>query len=387
MPSWYAFAALSTARDATEDFLRPIDRGRWLRLALIALFVGTGGGLPTGSGNFNLPSGGGGGGGGGGAPPNVAPSLPESSVLAIVVALVVLAVGLILLWNLAGAVMEFVLVAGLRDRDLSIRASFREHFRPGLRLFGFRILVGLVSLLLIAVPLIAVFGLGFSISAALFALVLPLMALFAIVGLVSSVALGLTTDFVVPTMLTENRGVLDGWRRIWPTLRAEWKQVGLYVVAKFVLGIAVSLAVSIAVLVAAIVLAIPFAIVGAILFFAASAAGVHAAGWVVVAVFIALFVAALFVISLLAQAPALAFVRYYSLSVLGLLDSDLDLVGIDDYGDDGSDGEDSDDDGDDRENGDDDSGGENGDSENDASDESQSTDDTATDDESRETPS
>ncbi|SDZ81665.1 hypothetical protein SAMN04488065_0535 [Haloplanus vescus] len=381
MPSWYAFAALSTARDATEDFLRPIDRGRWLRLALIALFVGIGGGLPTGSGNFNLPSGGGGGGGGGGAPPNVAPSLPESSVLAIVVALVVLAVGLILLWNLVGAVMEFVLVAGLRDRDLSIRASFREHFRPGLRLFGFRILVGLVSLLLIAIPLIAVFGLGFSISAALFALVLPLMALFAIVGLVSSVALGLTTDFVVPTMLTENRGVLDGWRRIWPTLRAEWKQVGLYVVAKFVLGIAVSLAVSIAVLVAAIVLAIPFAIVGGILFFAASAAGVHAAGWVIVAVFIALFVAALFVISLLAQAPALAFVRYYSLSVLGLLDSDLDLVGVDD------DGEDGDDDGGDGENGDDDSGGEDGDSENDASDESQSIDGTATDDESQETPS
>ena len=51
MPSrWYAFAALSDARDATEDLLWPIDRGRWLRLALIALFVGVGGGAPTGGG-------------------------------------------------------------------------------------------------------------------------------------------------------------------------------------------------------------------------------------------------------------------------------------------------------------------------------------------------
>ena len=39
MPSnWFAFAALEDARNATEDLLWPVDRGRWLRLALIALF-------------------------------------------------------------------------------------------------------------------------------------------------------------------------------------------------------------------------------------------------------------------------------------------------------------------------------------------------------------
>jgi len=328
MPSnWYAFAALSDARDATEGLLRPVDRGRWLRLALIALFVGVGGGAPTG-GNANVPSGGG---GGGGTPPDFpASSMPDpGSIAAIVLGIVVLIVLLALVWSAIGAVMEFVLIAGLRDRDVSIRAPFREQFWPGMRLFGFRLLVGLGSLLVLGLPLIAVFGLGISVSPALLVLLVPLVILFGIVALVSSIVLGLTTDFVVPTMLTEDRGVLDSWRRLWPTLRAEWKQTALYVVAKFVLGIAVSLAVSLVVLLAALIVAIPFALVGGALFFATSAAGAHTVGWVLVGILVALYVLVLIVVGLIVQVPALTFVRYYSLSVLGMLVPELDLVGVD----------------------------------------------------------
>jgi hypothetical protein len=345
MPSdWYAFAALSDARDATEDLLRPVDRGRWLRLALIALFVGVGGGAPTG-GNANVPSGGG---GGGGTPPDFpAPSMPDpGSVAAILLGIVVLVVLLALVWSAVGAVMEFVLIAGLRDRDVSIRAPFREQFWPGMRLFGFRFLVGFGSLLVLGLPLIAVFGLGISVSPALLVLLVPLVILFGVVALVSSIVLGLTTDFVVPTMLTEERGVLDSWRRLWPTLRAEWKQTALYVVAKFVLGIAVSLAVSLVVLLAALIVAIPFALVGGALFFAASAAGVHTVGWVIVGILVALYVLVLIVVGLIVQVPALTFVRYYSLSVLGMLVPELDLVGVDrPDDDDGEDGATDDDDG------------------------------------------
>jgi len=349
MPSWYAFAALEAARDATEDLLWPIDRGRWLRLALIALFVGVGGGAPTGGGNANIPSGGG---GGGASPDMAAPSIPDGSAVAIFAAVVALVLALILLWSLVGAVMEFVLVVSLRDREVSIRDPFREQFRPGLRLFGFRLAVGLLGLLVIAVPLLAVFAAGFGLVPAAFALILPLIAVFALVAFVSSVFLGLTTDFVVPAMLTENLGVLDGWRRLWPTLRAEWKQVGLYLVAKFVLSLAVSLAVSIVVLLVALVLAIPFALVGGLLFLGASAAGVHGAVWVILLLFGALFVLAMVVVGLVVQVPALTFVRYYSLSVLGMLVPELDLVGVD-RPDDSEDDDNGDDDGDDDDGGDD----------------------------------
>jgi hypothetical protein len=348
MPSnWYAFAALSDARDATEDLLRPVDRGRWLRLALIALFVGVGGGVPSGGSNVNVPSGGGG--GGGGVPPDMpAPSLPElGSVAALIAAVVALIVLLALVWSLVGAVMEFVLIVGLRDREVSIRDPFGTNLRPGLRLFGFRLAVGLVSLLVLGLPLLAVFGFGIGVSPAFLLLLVPLIMVFGVVALVGSVVLGLTTDFVVPTMLTEGVGVLDGWRRLWPTLRAEWKQVALYVVAKFVLGVAVSLAVSLVVLLAALIVAIPFAIVGGGLYLAASAAGASTVGLVVAGVLVALFVLVMIVVGLLVQVPALTFVRYYSLSVLGMLVPELDLVGVERPDEDGEEdgGDDTDDDG------------------------------------------
>jgi hypothetical protein len=232
-------------------------------------------------------------------------------------------------------VMEFVLIVGLRDREVSIRDPFGANLRPGLRLFGFRLAVGLVSLLVLGLPLLAVFGAGIGVSPAFIVLLVPLIVVFGVVALVASVVLGLTTDFVVPTMLVEGRGVLDSWRRLWPTLRAEWKQVALYIVAKFVLGIAVSLAVSLVVLLAALIVAIPFAIVGGALYLAASAAGASHVGLIVAAVLVALFVLVMIAVGLIVQVPALTFVRYYSLSVLGMLVPELDLVGVERPGEDG----------------------------------------------------
>jgi hypothetical protein len=335
MSPWYAVSSLSDARDATEALLWPFDRGTWLRLALIALFVGVGGGLPTGGSNAGVPSG-----GGGGTPSDVpTPGLPsDGTIFAIVAAVIVVLLVLFLLWNVVGAVMEFVLVVGLRDREVRVREPFRANLRRGLRLFGFRLAVGLGSLLLVGLPVVAVIGLGIGLSPFLLLLLIPLIVVFGVVALVGSVVLGLTTDFVVPTMLTEDRGVLDAWRRLWPTLREEWKQTAVYVVAKFVLGIAVGLAVSIVVLLAALVVAIPFAIVGGGLYLALSAAGVGGVALVLVGLFAVLFALVLFLVALLIQVPALAFVRYYSLSVLGRFDADLDLVGIDRSDDEDGDG-------------------------------------------------
>ncbi|WP_338738748.1 DUF7544 domain-containing protein [Haloplanus salilacus] len=326
MSRWYALAALRDARSATEDLLRPLDRSRWLRLALIALFVGVGGGAPTGSGNFDVPT------GGGGETPSdfPAPTLPQlDGAVAVLIGVVALIVLLALLWSAVGAVMEFVLVVGLRDREIGIRRPFGDNLGRGLRLFGFRLAVGLGSLLLIAVPLVAVIGLGVSISPLLLVGLVPLVVLVGLLSIAGSVVVGLTTDFAVPTMLVEDRGVLDSWRRLWPTLRAEWKQVGVYLVAKFVLGIAASLAVSIVVFLVALVVAVPLALVGGGLYLAISAAGVGHAGLIVVAPLIVLFVLVMIVAALLVQVPVLTFVRYYSLSVLGMLFPDLDLVGVD----------------------------------------------------------
>jgi hypothetical protein len=329
MPSWYALTVLDDARTATEDLLRPVDRGRWLRLAVIALFVGVGGSVPSfgNGGNVGTPSGGGG--GGGGELPGTLPSLPEGGVLAAVAAVVLVLVLLVLAWSLVGAVMEFVLVVGLRDREIRLKRPFRANLRRGLRLFGFRIGVGLASLLVIGVPVALVFVLGVGVSPFLFALALPLAAVALLVGLAFGAVSRLTTDFVVPTMIADEVGVLDGWRRLWPTLRGEWKQTAVYLVARFVLGIAAGLVVGLGALLVGVVLAIPFVIVGILVFALAHAVGSGAASVVLIVPLALLYFLALFVGALILQVPVLTFVRYYSLSALGYFVPELDFVGVD----------------------------------------------------------
>jgi hypothetical protein len=325
MSRWYALAALRDARGATETLLRPLEKSRWLRLALIALFVGVGGGAPTGSSNIDTLSGGSD--VSGDLPTQTAPEL--DGTVAVLIGVVAILLLLWLLWSAVGAVMEFVLVAGLRDREIRIREPLGDNLGRGLRLFGFKLAVGLGSLLLIAVPFAAVVGLGVGFSPFSLVLLVPLVVLFGLFSLGGSVVLGLTTDFVVPTMLVEDRGVLDSWRRLWPVVRAEWKQVAGYVIAKLVLGVVAGLAVTMIVLLIAVVTAIPLIIVGSGLFLATSAAGVGGAGGVVIGLSVALFVLVMIAVGLLVQVPALTFVRYYSLSVLGMLVPEVDLVGVD----------------------------------------------------------
>jgi hypothetical protein len=313
MPStWFALSAVGTARDATSDLLVPVDRGRWLRLAVVALFVGVGGGVPLDGADIPVsetaPN-------GTGVPTDV--PLPEGGVAAI------LAVGLalVLLWTAVGAVMEFVLVVALRDREVRLREPFRAHVGDGLRLFGFRLAVDLAGLLVVGVPFLAVIALGVSVSPLLAVFAVPLVLLAAVIAVVAAVVGRLTTDFVVPAMVADGTGVLDGWRRLWATLRAEWQQVALYVVARFVVGIAASLVTWVVTLGVALAVAVPFALLGA-------AAVVAGAGTAAVLVVVFCYALVVFVGLQFVQVPVLVFVRYYTLAVLGLLDADLDFVGV-----------------------------------------------------------
>jgi hypothetical protein len=334
---WIAFDALKDARQATEDLLLPIDRGTWLRLAVLAFFLGGGGGAPTG------------GSGSGGTTPNDVPAgeLPQQlppmeTLLTVAAAVVLLVLVLALVWMLVGSVMEFVLVTGLRDRDVRLRRPFRANLYPGLRLFAFRLVLGLGGLALVAIPILGILGLGIGVGPAAFLLFVPLVVLFGVVALVGGVVNRLTTDFVVPAMLVEDRGVLDGWRRVWPLVRAEWKEVGLFVLLRFALAIGAGIAVGLATLLVALVVAIPFALVGVAIYLGLSGAGgLGPAGWLLLGVLVAIFLLCVLAASLLIQVPVLTYLRYYGLSALGRLDTSLDLVGVEPAAE--SDGEDEDD--------------------------------------------
>jgi hypothetical protein len=326
--AWRAITALDDARDATESLLWPPDRGTWIRLAIIAFFVG-GVGFPSFSGNtgnVSVPTDG---------PPGGTPSLPVDAELLVAVALVVVAVAVVigLLLGVIGAVMEFVLVEGLRSRDVHIRAPFSEYLRSGLRLFGFRFAFTLLWLLVVGVPvaLIVLGWAGIPVGPEIFLLAIPLVFLLVVLGFVTSIVLGLTTDFVVPAMLVEDLGVLAGWRRVLPVLRREWKEILLYMLVRFGLSILVGIAVAIVVGLLALIAAIPFVVVGGVLAFGVFSVGsgpIGTAAIAVLAVLALLFGLVLLAIGLAVQVPVVTFFRYYALSLLGYLDPSLDLVGV-----------------------------------------------------------
>lgn len=328
---YYALSCVDDAVDATRAFLVPVDRGRWLRLAVVVFFLSGASGVgsfPNVSWNLGpgeVPF--------DGAPPfdgdfsfDGPPAELFDHFLPLLVGLAIVFAAVGLLFVLIGSVMEFVLVDALRTESVAVRASMREYLGAGVALFLFRVVLGAVVFgllaglgLLLVVPVLDAGGAQLAIGV--------LLMLFAglVVGIAAALLHGFTTDFVVPTMVHESRGLGSAWRRFWPVLRDNLAQFGVYVVVRFLLTIGVGIVASIVLGVAAVVVGVPFAVVAGVAFL-----GFGGALTVVSAVVFGL-VAAAFVLTLLAvtavvQVPLKTFTRYYELLVLGDVEPELDLV-------------------------------------------------------------
>jgi hypothetical protein len=328
----YAIDNIDDAIGTTKRFLWPFDWRRWMRLAIIVFFVGGAGGFNINGANLNVP-GGSSSGGSPGAGTSSMPALSEVPELtsAVGIALVAAVAGILLLllaFQFVGAVMEFVFVASLRDQAVEIRQYWSEHWRRGARLFGFRLalLFGGVVFIggVVAVALLPLLG-GVDVGLELVFLggiVLLPVVLILVIGAV--VVGGFTTVFVVPIMLEEERGVIDGWRRFWPTLHGQWKQYAVYALVNVGLSIAGGIVGTILTVIAVFILAIPFGVLGGVaagIFFVAEPAGI-----IVGAVVAVLFVLALLATVALIQVPIKTYLRYYALLVLGDTASDFDLI-------------------------------------------------------------
>jgi hypothetical protein len=323
--SWDAVESLDDARAATQSLLVPVSWRAWLRLAVVTFFVGgvggAGGAGQAAQGAVSSPR-----------PPGTAvadidlPSLPTvspESVGAVVLGAAAVLVALVVVHAVVGAIMEFVLVACLRTRRIELHRPFRQFLTPGLRLFVFRTAVVAVLVVLGALPvLVAVDALSVGVAGTLF---VPLLVVgVGVAWVVGLAVLRLTTDLVVPTMIAEGRTVLSAWRRLLPLIRSEWREVALFVLIRFGLGVAASFVVGLVVGLAALVVAIPFVLAGGAVAFTVGLQGI---GLSVAAGLAVGFVAAVVAVSVLVQVPVVTYFRYYGLFVLGDLDDRLDLVG------------------------------------------------------------
>ncbi|WP_336000515.1 DUF7544 domain-containing protein [Halorientalis halophila] len=322
--SLHAVDDVGDAVEAAREFLFPVDRSRWLRLAVVAFFVASGFGM-------NAPFNAGSGASNGGvqtSPPSEFPDpLPDDFVL--VIAVVVAAIALLaVLFGLLASIMEFVLVESLREEAVHVRRYTRRYLGAGLRLFLFRLALFAVA---VGIVLGVVFVAGPSgtvtewtdeqVLSALF-LVLPLLVI-----LLPLVALldGFTVDFVVPTAVLGEGSILGAWRRFAATLRGNLGQYAAYVLVKFFLSIVIGVLAATVTGIAAVLIAIPFLVVGLVAFFVGGTAftiPVIAVLGILGVVFVLLVIA----VAALVQVPLQTFLRYYALLVLGDTDADLDLI-------------------------------------------------------------
>ena len=328
----YATDALGDALEATREFLLPVDLRNWGKLAFVTFFLG---GVGTGFGGPTAPS----------ADVETAPGEPivpsepigpgdpvvppaiSGDIWLIAAAVVVFAVAFSLAFQAVRGIMDFVLIESLREERVEIRRFASSRWRQGLRLFGFRLVVDLLALVLVAVPLLFVVGpilLGVGRIELLLVGFLLLVPVLLVVPAGAALINGFTTAFVVPTMILRGGGVLAGWRRFWPILRTEWKEYVAYAVVNFVLVIAGGIALSIGATLAGILLFVPFLpfFAGVFVLFQVSAA----AALGVLALVGLLYAAAVAVPVALLKAPILTYVRYYALFVLGDTDPDLDPI-------------------------------------------------------------
>ncbi|WP_276270555.1 DUF7544 domain-containing protein [Haloarcula litorea] len=364
----HAVDDIGDAIDATKSFVLPFELGTWLRLAFVVFFIGGGGGTGGVQNLSNLGDMGGGGGGGGtggsggfgatapleslpavtdglarltlpggllqtggpgpGLPPGAAEALAGFGLLTLLVVVLVV-VALVVVFAVLGALMEFVFVQSLVDREVHVRRYARDHLGNGLRLLGFRIVVGLAMLVVFGGLALALFlavlggsatDLGASVILGSFGLFVLLLVVAAVVG---GTINGFTNVFVVPLMVDDDDGVVASWQRLLDSLTDHPKQYLAYLALSVVLGIGVGIVGAVLGVVAAIVLLIPFGGLALVFWFAL---GQGLLAGVLAGISLAAFALVLLVVANLIKAPLLAFLRYYAMLVLGDIDADLDPI-------------------------------------------------------------
>ncbi|HTR27201.1 MAG TPA: hypothetical protein VMI10_24730 [Terriglobales bacterium] len=306
-----------------EQLFRPFQFSQWWRLALVGILsaeLHSGGcNVPT---NFNwarqrpshvLAT----------APPAPFDRLDPARIAefaGLIIAIVVFAfiVGIIFLY--VSSVFRFILFDSVLQRQCSIREGWRRWRRAGRRYFLWQIVLfiaqGLFLGVLLAVPLAIAAALGWFHNADqhVARTVIGVVALILLVLcwlLAAIVVQMLGKDFLVPVMALDDVDFADGWSILLSLLRPEPGAFAIYLLLKFVLGIAAAILFGIIALIPVLIVVVPSVLVVV----AAHSAGV---GWNVATISLAvicgsvLFAFLIYLISFVCV-PAIVFFPAYAI--------------------------------------------------------------------------
>jgi hypothetical protein len=331
-----AVDAISPAFHHTKQQLfQPFRAWQWARLALVGLLAGemsSGGGCNS----FQVPQMHG---GNQRFAAGAAPLANSNPMLyaGLVALLVVLGVVFWLLLMYAMSVMRFVLFDSVVAKECHIRRSWNRRQRPGLRYFGWTLLMmagffaGLT--ILVGIPAGIAFSLGWWDAPAqhLVPLILGgivLFFLFFVFAISFLVVMVLTKDFVVPQMALENIGVMEGWRRLWTGIKAEKAGYAAYLGMKILMALGAGIVLGIVSFILILFFLIPLGGIGVIAVITGKTAGL---GWnpytITLAIlgggfFLAIIVYALALVSV----PAIVFFPAYAIHFFASRYRPLDAV-------------------------------------------------------------
>ena len=263
MPTTAADSVTLAVEHTSQQLFKPFRIGQWTKLAFVGLLAGELGANGFSRSHFRFPHQSG---------ASMHMRLPDSLgmdpvMLAVFIGAVVaaaLAIGIILMF--IGSVMRFVLFDSIVARECHIRAGWNRRLGAGWRYFVWKLLYLLLTtvglLVVVGIPAAYAFEVGWlrepkeHLPVLITGGAILCLILFT-TFLVTAVVLVLTKDFVVPLMALENVDAMEGWRWLWPMIKAEKGAFAAYVGMKIVLSLAAAALIGIATLILGLVMALP----------------------------------------------------------------------------------------------------------------------------------
>jgi hypothetical protein len=300
-----------------RQLFQPFRIGQWTRLAFVGLLAGELGANGCNRSNFQLPH-------HPGVPHVGFPAVNPALLVALfgVIFIAAFAIGIIFMY--VSSVMRFILFDSIIARECHIREGWNRRLGAGWRYFVWKLLFALLMIAgafaLIGMPLAFAFAAGWlrEPKAHLPPLVLVgviFLFAFLIFFVAAAVIFVLTKDFVIPQMALEEIDAMEGWRRLWPMMKAEKAAYAGYIVLKIVLAFVAGILIGIATVILGVMIAIPSIGLGILAVLTGKSAGLT---WTPATIALAvtvgciLLVCFLYLVSLIAV-PAIVFFPAYSI--------------------------------------------------------------------------
>jgi len=323
---WYVIDALEDAYERTKRCLfEPFDLRKWVKLAIILLFVsgssGYGGNPFNSFSNLNVDS-------------VYGPSynndyIADQNILDSInrevtysfdilsVSIIALILVLIFIFIYISSLMEFVLVESLVSNKINFLEYIRRFFGKGIQLFLIRIASFLLSLLVLAVfilPFIFIFGmtLGDHFWLSFIGGMIGLLFIFIIFAIIASV-LGSFISISVPVAIYRDIGMVSAILKVLGKFRLDWQQIIVYWVGRAVLGVIVGIATFVVLMLTLLLVIVPFLILDIILYFLFSLI-LSGLEWLFLTFFILLEVIILIIVMALVSMPFGVFLKYHMLT-------------------------------------------------------------------------